>query len=122
MKTAARLCILCSAISIAMLQSVAHAATIPFITTARADTATGTLNIQGLDFVPSPLPRVFLGTDAGGFQQLVVVAATDTSVTALLPGLTPGTYQLIVNFGGKLPQTAAIAVAIGAVGPKGDRG
>ena len=43
---------------------------VPLLTSATADLDAGTLTIVGQNFVSSPLPRVYMGTEAGGLIEL----------------------------------------------------
>jgi hypothetical protein len=95
---------------------------VPVITRADADTTAQMLLVQGSNFVSNPLPRVLLGTDQGGFQELTVTSATDRGVNALLPAVTPGSYRIVIQFGRLGVLIATFDVAIGAVGPQGPEG
>ena len=54
---------------------------------------------------------------------LSVLIFSPTMVTALLPsGLKPGTYFLVLEPNGRREKRAEFDVALGAIGPKGDRG
>src|SRR2546425_6158838 len=83
----------------------------PIITRADAHVSTSTLFVEGANFIVSPTPVVLLGTEAGGFQSLTVLSATSSTMTAVLPLISPGSYLLIAQFGTKPILTAAIVVA-----------
>ena len=72
---------------------------VPLITSATADLDAGTLTIVGQDFVSSPLPRVHMGTEAGGLHELLLDSANSTSIVARLIATSPGTYRVVVLFG-----------------------
>jgi uncharacterized protein YjbI with pentapeptide repeats len=95
---------------------------VPVITSATADLDAGTLTLVGQQFVSSPLPRVHMGADAGGFRELVVDSATSTSIVARLLSTTPGTYRVVVLFGRTGLLVGAMDVTIGAVGRTGEKG
>jgi hypothetical protein len=118
-----RLAIIVAAVTAVWPAAIAHAEVgVPIITEAEADVSGLTLSIHGQNFIPSPFPKVLLGTEAGGFQQLTVTAATTTNITALLTTANPGTYLLIVQFGSRGFPLAALSVAIGELGPPGPPG
>jgi hypothetical protein len=94
----------------------------PIITRAEANLETMRLSIQGQNLVPTPLPKVYLGTDAGGFVQLSVLSADASHITAVLPLVRTGSYRLIGNFGPKGQLVATLDITIGTTGPKGDKG
>lgn len=106
----------------ALLMSAAgsQAATPPLITRAAADLEAGELHIAGSKFGRDP--EVLLGQRGGGLLELEVLASGRRAIVAALPELDPGTYLLIVRSGSDPAQIAAMDVAVGTQGPKGDPG
>ena len=92
------------------------------MTSATADLVAGTLTIVGQQFASSPLPRVHMGTGAGGLSELLVDTASSTSIVARLLHTTPGTYRVVVLFGRTGLLVGSMDVTIGAVGPAGEKG
>jgi uncharacterized protein YjbI with pentapeptide repeats len=95
---------------------------VPIVTGATTDLEAGVLTIHGRNFVTSPLPRVQIGTEAGGFQELVVEGAASASIAARLTGQSPGTYRVVVQFGRTGLVIGTLDVAIGTAGPRGPKG
>jgi hypothetical protein len=87
----------------------------PVVTSANLSADNTTLTIKGTGFTPSPI--VTLG---GVVLGSVVVNSIGTHLTAGMPPLTPGTYQLIVQVGNN--KSAAFEMTIGAQGPQGPAG
>src|SRR6267142_494716 len=97
-------------------------------------TSPATILIEGQQFRPGglrdPNPLVFIGVAGGVLQPLEIVNATNTAIVARLPGVTPGSYKLVVyqsrgrrkdddrSFGAFV----SIDVTLGVAGPKGDKG
>jgi len=83
------------------------------------------LRIEGKNFSrKGKVPRVFLGKEAGAFDELTVSSFTNTSIEALLPVPTPdaGSYLLIVSSGHGSSEISSMDVAIGEIGPQGPIG
>jgi uncharacterized protein YjbI with pentapeptide repeats len=95
---------------------------LPVVTGATADLEGGVLTIRGRNFVTSPQPRVQIGTEAGGFQELVVEGGTSGSIVARLTGQSPGTYRVVVQFGRTGLVIGTLDVTIGTTGPSGPKG
>jgi len=97
--------------------------TIPAISAAHADLASGELRIWGNNFIASPRPRVYIGTDGQGFVELAVVSATNQLIIATIDPLTrPATYGLTVLFGTRGLPVAVFTLTVGAAGEKGQKG
>jgi len=100
-----------------------RAQAVPVISAAQANLPAGELRIWGKNFIASPRPHVFVGTDGGGYVELPVVSATTDLIIATIDPLTrPATYGLTVLFGTKGVPIAVFTAAIGAVGERGERG
>ncbi len=95
---------------------------IPIVTSAQGTSSDGTLTISGRDFIITPAPRVWLGTQGGEFEQLVVLFAGPSSIQAVLGNRQPGTYRLVVQFGQTGLLLSSLDVTLGAVGPQGQSG
>jgi uncharacterized protein YjbI with pentapeptide repeats len=95
---------------------------VPIVTGATADVEAGKLTIFGRNFVTNPLPRVQIGRETGGFQELVVDGATSASIVARLANESPGTYRVVVQFGRTGLVIGTLDVTIGTVGPHGEKG
>lgn len=91
----------------------------PVITSAHLSES-GTLSIQGSGF--NATPDVWLGNDAGGFEQLILLSATPNLIEAQLGLRSPGSYRLMVAAGPSAPVSATLSLVIGAVGPRGEPG
>jgi len=95
---------------------------LPIVSGATADAEAGVLTIHGRNFVTNPQPRVQIGTEAGGFQDLVVEGGTSASIVARLAGQSPGTYRVVVQFGRTGLVIGTLDVTIGTAGPRGPKG
>lgn len=93
----------------------------PVLTVAAIDEG-GTLRIAGTDFIPSPMPRVWFGSESGPLEELVVVSATTNTIDAVLGARSPGSYRLVVAFGPYGLLLSTLSVTVGAVGPAGPPG
>jgi hypothetical protein len=96
---------------------------IPAISAAHADIDAGELRISGNNFIASPRPRVYIGTEGAGYVELPVASATGQLIIATIDPLTrPATYGLTVLFGTRGFPVAVFTVAVGAAGEKGEKG
>lgn len=86
------------------------------ITKARADQASDTLMIEGHNFGEAP-PHVQLNGHV-----LQVLGASDVSIAALLPQMTPGNYLLTVKRGKSALEIDRFVVSLGTSGPQGPEG
>lgn len=101
----------------------ASAQAIPAISATHADLAAGELRIWGNNFIASPRPRVYIGTDGQGYVELPVASATGQLIIATIDPLTrPATYGLTVLFGTRGFPAAVFTLAVGAAGEKGEKG
>jgi hypothetical protein len=97
------------------------------IVNAAVSTDQSTLFVRGMGFGRSPMV-VLNGFILGGVQ----VDTSGTLLTALMPVLQPGSYQLLVFEGagrrqnddgnGDRDRVASFVLTVGAAGPKGDKG
>ncbi len=78
------------------------------------------LKIEGINF--GSTPTVLLAAGGGGVVPLTVTGANNEVITATLGTVLPGTYLLIVVNGNGNLQQDTMAVTLGAVGAKGDKG
>lgn len=94
----------------------------PIITTATPTLgAAPTLDITGDGF--GTAPTAMFGNRAIGMEPLTVLAATDTAMqTTLPPGISPGTYLLVVVSGPGKARVATMDVTIGGGGSAGVTG
>jgi hypothetical protein len=114
--------VLCLIAAFAAVRPV-RAQTAPVISAAQANLAAAELRIWGSNFIASPRPRVFIGTDGHGYIELPVASTTTGLIVATIDPLTrPGTYGLTVLFAGRGVPIAAFTMTIGAAGEKGDPG
>lgn len=93
----------------------------PVLTVAAVDDG-GTLRIVGTDFIPSPMPRVWLGSESGPLEELAVVSATTSTIEAVVGARPPGSYRLVVAFGPYGLLLSTLSVTVGAAGPAGPPG
>ena len=92
----------------------------PVITKAVADNDNETLLVYGRHF--GDHPKVFLGTESGKSEKLVVLTSTPELIEALLDGAEPATYRLtVVNRRKQAVAEVAIGVEAGE-GPAGPPG
>jgi hypothetical protein len=85
-------------------------------------TTEGELVIVGTDFIFSTLPKVWLGTDSGSFEQLTVTNAGASEIRAAIGFRPAGSYRLVVTFGSYGLLLSTLSVTVGAVGPPGPAG
>jgi hypothetical protein len=91
------------------------------VVTAGLDTPTPTIGIDGLNF-NATTSRVYLGTAAGLYQELVVQSRTATKIVAELNTTTPGGYVLKVSAGTAAAQNFSVDLTLGATGAPGAAG
>jgi hypothetical protein len=117
--------LLASLIAASLLASTAAlAAGNPAIYSVTTDTAMSVAVIKGANFFQKgPSVRVFL---SGQAAPLTVLAASGDEVTVVLPpGMSPGSYSLLLGSGATSSDFDEFFVTLGntgAQGPKGDRG
>ena len=81
------------------------------------DTPTPTVTIDGTNF--GDAPRVYLGTLGGTLDELEVIAASRSQITAALNTTLAGSYVLAVSRGSASTHNFSITLAIGQVGRTG---
>jgi len=118
-----QVCVVASLLACLAAAKPASGQTIPVISGAHANLAAGELRIWGNNFIASPRPRVYIGTDGQGFVELPVASATGQLIIATIDPLTrPATYGLTVLFGTRGLPVAVFTLAVGAAGEKGEKG
>jgi len=87
----------------------------PVVTSVIMSADGSTLHATGYNFA-STSSVTLVGYALGGIQ----VNAAGTALSALMPALSPGSYQLVVTTRGN--KSAAFEITVGAQGPQGDPG
>ena len=103
-----------------MAAAPAHGQGLPVISAAHAELGAGELRLWGQNFIESPLPKVFIGTEGLGYVEVPVVSATSELIIASVDPLTPpATYGVTVLFGRRGVPFALFSLTVGSTGPQG---